>query len=175
MDKNHRTIYEFWNSELLLSVASDLIPELKRYFPERWKEIPAMAVIMAQDPRPVRYMKSSWEKLYSSTQIYASLSGNTISEKLRIIGSDAVAQIGFFQSLTTDGDRILFDLSSIFSKSENINIAEKGNNQKHLHMDQINLAPVFSGKRHRPVILEVIPGSVMERNQGRRPGSPFTP
>ena len=63
MDKNHRTIYEFWNSELLLSVSSDLIPELKRYFPERWKEIPAMAVIMAQDPRPVRYMKSSWEKL----------------------------------------------------------------------------------------------------------------
>ncbi len=121
-----------------------------------------MSMIRCQDPKPIRYMKSAWEKLYVSTRIDASLSENTISEKLRMIGSDVVAQTRFFQSLTTSGDRILFDLSSIFSQSENINLAEKGHNPEHIHLDQINFAPVFSGKRHKPVILEILPGSVRD-------------
>ena len=162
VEKNRRSIYEFGNSELLLSVSEDIVPELKRRFPGHWKEILAMSMVRAQDPRPIRYMKSAWEKLYASTQIDASLSENTISDKLRIIGSDVVAQTGFFQSLTTNGDKALFDLSSIFSSSENINLADKGHNPKHLHLDQINFALVFSGKRHRPLILEVLPGSVRD-------------
>ena len=162
VEKNRRSIYEFGNSELLLSVSEDIVPELKRRFPGHWKEILAMSMVRAQDPSPIRYMKSAWEKLYASTQIDASLSENTISDKLRIIGSDVVAQTGFFQSLTTNGDKVLFDLSSIFSRLENINLADKGHNPKHLHLDQINFALVFSGKRHRPLILEVLPGSVRD-------------
>ena len=88
-------------------------------------------------------MRSAWEKLYASTQIDASLSENTISEKLRMIGPDTVSQTRFFQSLITSGDGILFDLSLIFSQSENIQLAEKGHNPKHLHLDQINFALVF--------------------------------
>ena len=79
-----------------------------------------------------------------------------------MVGSDTVAQTRFFQSLTTHEDQILFDLSSIFSQSENINLAEKGHNPKHMQLDQINFALVFSGKRHKPVILEILPGSVRD-------------
>ena len=162
VERNRRSIYEFGNSELLLSVSEDMAPELKRNFPGHWREIMAMSMVRALDPKPIRYMKSAWEKLYASTQMDASLSENTVSEKLRAIGSDIAAQMRFFQSLTANGDRILFDLSSIFSKSENINLAEKGHNPKHLHLDQVNFALVFSGKRHKPVILEVLPGSVRD-------------
>jgi len=162
VEKNRRTIYEFGNSELLLHAIKDILPELKRCFPDHWPEIMALSMIRAQDPGPISYVKSAWEKLYASTQIDASLSGNTISEKLRIIGSDIVSQTRFFKSLAIEGDRILFDLSSIFSRLENINLAEKGHNPKHLHVDQINFALVFSGKRHKPVILEIIPGSVRD-------------
>jgi hypothetical protein len=162
VEKNRRSIYEFGNSLLLHLVIRDIVPELKRYFPDHYNEIVAMSMIRVQDNKPIRYMKSAWEKLYASTQIDASLSENTISEKLRMIGSDIVSQTRFFQSLTTNGDRILFDLSSIFSQSENINLAEKGHNPKHLHLDQINFALVFSGKRHKPVILELLPGSVRD-------------
>ncbi len=162
VERNRRTIYEFGNSELLISAASDLIPELKRRFPDHWSEILAMSMIRAEDPRPIKLMKSAWEKLYVSTQIDASLSENTISEKLRITGSDYSAQRGFFQSLTANGDRILFGLSGIFSRSENIQLAEKGHSPRHMHMDQINFALIVSGKRHRPVILEILPGSVRD-------------
>ena len=30
-----------------------------------------------------------------------------------------------------------------------------------MRMDQVNFALIFSGKQHRPVILEILPGSVM--------------
>ena len=162
IEKNRRSIYEFGNSQLLLSMIREIVPELKHCFPDHWTEIVAMSMIRCHDNKPIRYMRSAWEKLYASTQIDASLSESTISEKLRTIGSDIAAQTRFFQSLTTNGDRILFDLSSIFSQSENINLAEKGHNPRHLHLDQINFALVFSGKRHKPVILEVLPGSVRD-------------
>ena len=104
VEKNRRSIYEFGNSEILLSVIRDVIPELKHHFPDHWTEIIMKSMIRTHDPTPIRYTKSAWEKLYASTQIDASLSENTISEKLRLIGSDIVSQTGFFQSLTTSGD-----------------------------------------------------------------------
>ena len=60
VELNRRTIYEFRNSELLLSAASDLIPKLKRRFPDHWSEILAMYIIRAEDPRPIKLMKSAW-------------------------------------------------------------------------------------------------------------------
>jgi len=80
-----------------------------------------------------------------------------------MIGSDTLSLTRFFQSLTASCDNeILFDLSSIFSQSENINIAEKGHSQKYLHLYHINFALVSSGRRHKPVILEILPRSVWD-------------
>ena len=162
VERNRRSIFELGNSELLITAAQPIMRDLRIGFPGHWKEIIAMAVVRAMDAKPLKLMKSAWEKLYLSTQIDASLSENTLSEKLRIIGSDYTAQRRFFQSLSMNGDKVLFDLSSIFSRSENINLAEKGRNPDHLHIDQINFALVFSGKRHKPVILESMPGSVRD-------------
>jgi len=58
----------------MLSMIRDIVPELKRYFPDHYKEIVAMSMIRAHDHKPIRYMRSAWEKLYASTQIDASLS-----------------------------------------------------------------------------------------------------
>lgn len=162
VEKNFRTIYEFGNSELLMKVVDEITPSLKRSFPDHWSEIVAMSVVRAMDPRPLKLIKSAWEKLYASTQIEASLSENTLSEKMRIIGSDYDAQVRFSRSLMSSGDTVLFDLSSIFSRSENINLASRGYNPKSLNLDQINFALVFSRKKKKPIILEVLDGSVRD-------------
>ena len=162
VEKNNRSIFEFGNSELLMTLAWDLVPELKRRFPDHWKEIVAISVVRVMDNQPLRLVKSRWEKLYASRQIDASLSPNTLSEKIRIIGSDHDAQYRFFRSLINRDDFLLFDLSSIFSRSQNINLAEKGYNHEHRYIDEIGFALIFSGKRHMPVIMEPIPGSVRD-------------
>ena len=162
VEKNNRSIFEFGSSELLMAIAWDLVPELKRRFPDHWKEIVAISVVRVMDNQPLELMKSRWEKLHASRQIDASLSPNTLSEKIRIIGSDHDAQYRFFRSLINRDDFLLFDLSSIFSRSQNVNLAEKGYNHEHLNVDEIGFALIFSGKRHMPVILEPIPGSVRD-------------
>ena len=77
-------------------------------------------------------------------------------------GSDYSTKRRFFQSLTTNGDKIFFGLSSIFSWSENIQLAEKGRNPKHMHIDQVNFAHIFSEKLNNPTILEISPRSVRD-------------
>ena len=69
-----------------------------------------MSMISAEDPGPIKLMKSAWEKLYASTQIDPSLSEKTISEKLGMRRSDYTVRRRFFQPFTTNGDMILFEL-----------------------------------------------------------------
>jgi hypothetical protein len=57
-----------------------------------------------------------------------------------MIGSDILSPTRFFRSLATCDDHILFDLSSIFSQPENINLAEKAHNPEHIYLDQISFA-----------------------------------
>ena len=55
----------------------DLVPELKRHFPDHWKEIIAMSVVRVMDNQPLRLLKIRREKLCASWQISASLSPGT--------------------------------------------------------------------------------------------------
>jgi hypothetical protein len=74
---------------------------------------------------PIKYVKEAWEKLYLSQEIDASLSRNTLSDKLRNVGADWDAQHSFFLSLMQGQNVFFYDLSSIFSRSVNLNLAEK--------------------------------------------------
>ena len=59
---------------------------------------------------------------------------NTVSSILRITRSDYDAQRRLYTKLLTGSRHIGFDLSSIFYKSVNIRMAEKGHNSKRLPM-----------------------------------------
>ena len=54
----------------------------------------------------------------------------------------------------------MFDLSSIFTRSEDIRLAEKGHNPEHLNIRQINMAMLFSHERRMPAVLKPVPGPV---------------
>ncbi len=157
-----RSIYEYGNSELLHLLTNDIIEPLKKSFYDRWKEIIACSIVKTIQPLPLRLIKSRWEKLHISQQIDASLSPNTISEVLRDIGKDYASQKEFFDELMVDSKTLIFDLSSIFSYSENLQYAEKGHNADHLYLKQINFMLFFSMDKQLPVLLKPMPGSVRD-------------
>ena len=74
----------------------------------------------------MKYLGAAWEKLYTCREIDASLSPSTLSEVMRSIGKDRASQRSFFRNLIRRGEKILFDLSSIFSRFENIRLAKRG-------------------------------------------------
>ncbi len=130
------------------------------HFPDEWREIAALSIVRTIRNTPIKYAKEAWEKLYLSNEIDASLSRNSLSEKLRNIGADWDAQHSFFLSLMQNQSVFFYDLSSIFSRSVNLNIAEKGYNKEHQFLDQINFALFFSQEHKTPVMLKSMPGSI---------------
>lgn len=157
-----RSIFEYGNSELLHILAQDIIEPLKKSFYDRWKEIIACSIVKTLQPLPLRLIKSRWEKLHLSQKIDASLSPNTLSDVLREIGKDYASQKEFFDGLMVDSKTLIFDLSSIFSYSENLQYAEKGHNADHLYLKQINFMLFFSMDTQLPVLLKPLPGSVRD-------------
>ena len=157
-----RTVHEYGNSRLVHSLSGDLLPALRRYFPDRWESIYALSVVRLLDPIPLKSVKERWEKLHMSTEIHAHLSPNALTDLLREIGSDMSGQYAFFQSLMKGSNKLAFDLSSIFSRSENINMAQKGHNADHEYIPQINMAMVFDLDRYMPVFLKPLDGSVRD-------------
>lgn len=157
-----RSIYEYGNAQLLMKIATELIPPLKEAFGDAYKEIIATSIVKIIQSTPLKLIKSRWEKLSLSKEITASLSPNTLSERLRFIGSDWDAQKRFFQHLLSKNKYLLFDLSSIVSYSEDLRLAEKGYNPDHLYLKQVNFALIFSYDHNIPVMIKAIPGSIRD-------------
>jgi len=164
MESRHveRTVYEYGNSQLVYSLSGEIIQALRKHFPETWESIYALSVVRLLDSVPLKSVKERWEKLHLSTILHPHLSPNSLSDLLRDIGSDMSGQYDLFQMLMQGSNRLAFDLSSIFSMSENINMAQKGHNADHEYIPQISMAMVFDLDRYRPVFLKSIDGSVRD-------------
>ncbi len=157
-----RSIFEYGDSLLVYNTLQPLLNQLKSAFPNHYKEIAAMAVVKTIDPQPIKLISSRWSKLHISTLMKPFLSPNKLSETLREIGSDIVNQKMFFEEITGKGDFLLFDLTCVFSHSENLLLAEKGYNKDHLHIPQVNIALLYSVDKQLPAMIKVLPGSVRD-------------
>ncbi|MGC8580633.1 MAG: transposase, partial [bacterium] len=157
-----RSVFEYANGKLLYSLLEEILPNLKKYFPDSWKELVALAIVRTIRNTPIKYAKDAWEKLYVSEEIDASMSPNTIIDRLRSVGSDWYSVSEFYRALMVKGEYYLFDLSSIFSRSVNINIAEKGYNKEALYVNQINFSMIYSRGKRIPVMLKAIHGSIRD-------------
>lgn len=157
-----RTVYEYGNSQLIHSLSSDILDLLRKHFPDRWESMYALAVVRLLDPVPLKSVKERWMKLHLSSLIQAHLSPNSLTDLLRETGSDMEGQYGLFSDLMESSRKMAFDLSSIFSRSENLNLAEKGHNADHLYLPQINMAMIFDLDHYRPVFLKPLDGSVRD-------------
>ena len=80
---------------------------------------------------------------------------------LKEIGKDYSAQKEFFDTLMKDSKTLVFDLSSIFSYSENLKYAELGHNADNIYLKQ-NFMIFFSVDKQLPVLLKPLPGSVRD-------------
>ena len=160
--QSQRSVFEYGNSQLLLQLAESIKKPLANAFPLRWKELLACAMVKTVQPLPLRLIQSRWEKLAASHSINASLSPNTVSKILHEIGADVASQNKFFDVLMSDTHMLAFDLSSVFSNSENLLLAEKGYNADHLFLKQINLMLFFSIDKQLPVMLSPLHGSVRD-------------
>ena len=67
-----------------------------------------------------------------------------------------------FKKLADMSNQLVYDLSSMFSRSMSINQAEKGYNKNKIQVPQINLALLCSADTGLPTMVRSLSGSVKE-------------
>lgn len=157
-----RSVHEYGNGALLMKLSQEFLKDLEDAFPYRWKELLACAIVKTIQPVPLKLVKSRWEKLHLSCEMDVPLSPKTLGEVLREVGKEYAFQKKFFDTLTKKSRTLAFDMSSVFSHSENLRYAEKGYNPDHAYTKQVNFVLFFSIDRQVPVLLKTLHGSVRD-------------
>ena len=159
VQESKREVFEYANGMLAYHLL-DLEEKLKGYTPH-YRELIAAAIIKAIDPKPLRLISSRWEKLYLQKVIDVNLSPKHISSVLRDTGKGVRWWYDFFEELS-DGKLLLYDLTTVFTHSRNIRMAEKGYNNERKYCNQLGVVIAFSVEDMLPAGIEVYWGSMKD-------------
>jgi transposase len=111
---------------------------------------------------PLYQVKDRWEKLDNILGIAPNCDPQVLSQTLTEVGGDYSAQEGIFQFLSSQSNRLVYDLSFIFSHSDTVNLAEFGYNAEGAYLPQVNIALFSSLDTNMPVMIRALPGSVKD-------------
>lgn len=156
-----REVFEYGNGALARQLVEDVKASLALRTPYA-DELLAMAIIRAIDPRPLRLHPSRWERLHLSRTWNVNLDPTHLAEVLRATGAGKAWWHEFFDTLRTEDEYLFYDLTSVFSWSENIQRAEKGYNPDHLYQDQVGVVMAFSARSQLPAGVDVYWGSMKD-------------
>lgn len=90
-------------------------------------------------------------------------SSQNLSRLLDHLGENDTSMARFFNSWSTQVDaktNVAYDLTSVSSSSDQINLLEYGKNRDHDGLPQVNLGLVSSLDAHLPLCFKVFPGSI---------------
>jgi transposase len=90
------------------------------------------------------------------------LSGKDLSLFLNNFGGNREQIVKFMERFIVGNEHILFDGTSILSKSEKMDINRVGYNAHHDYAPQINLLYAFACESKSPVYYRIIPGNVRD-------------
>lgn len=161
VETTDREIFEYGNGQLAASLLEDVRNLLPEYTPHS-EELIAMAIIQALDPQPLRLHASRWEKLAISRNRSVRLSPKHLSTVLEETGQAVEWWHEVFSALIGEDDLLLYDLTTVFSYSQQISLAEKGYNAQGKYLDQIGVVLAFSQSQELPAGVEVYWGSLKD-------------
>jgi transposase len=157
-----RNVKEYGNSMLLQESMKDLKPLLMDAFPDSWEEIYALATVRVSDSVPLKRVESAWDKLYNAEGINPNLNPRNVSKLLKDVGTNRTGQDLIFKNLLGQSQQLVYDLSTMFSRSIGISQAEKGYNKDKIHVPQVNLALLCNADNGLPTMIRSLPGSVKD-------------
>jgi hypothetical protein len=155
---------EFGNILLLQSIAKQigLTDDLTAVFPEAWKEILAIAFYRICENKAL-YLCDNWLDTVC-LEHPVSLPSPRISELLAQLGHTSVYRERFFrrwsQRCAGSNRFIIFDITSVSSYAQGIDLVEWGYNRDHESLAQINLGVIYGEPSALPLCYALYPGSI---------------
>lgn len=155
------SVREYGNSLLLDWALQDLVVPLEDAFGGLWPTVYALVMTRSLGYTPLKSVRREWTRLYNIRGLEPDLSPVRLGRLLSFIGENRNMQEMVFEAIA-NGSELVYDLSTVFTRSENITIAEKGYNKEHWYIPQVNIALFCSLDMGMPTRVRVIPGSVRD-------------
>jgi len=155
------SVKECGASSVLSVLGEDILRELKNTFPKHGELIFTIAVLRLIEQCPYKRLENLYANSFlSETFKGLKLSSGSLSAFLKNFGSNRKKIVGFMKHFIDGSEHILFDGTSILSKSKKMNVNRLGYNAHYEHDPQVNLLYAFSCEVKLPVYYRIVAGNV---------------
>lgn len=150
--------------ELLQQLTPEMDQKIRKYFPGSFREIRTIALLRLVDGiSSVRMIQPLFLDSYMSDICGdIAVSEGSVRRFIAKLGSEQDTIDAFMKSQVMPGTTLLFDGTSIFTKSAD-SLAAKGYNPDHSLDPQARLLYVFEKDSHKPVFYRVVQGSIVDK------------
>ena len=150
--------------EMLQQLSPDLNKQLKKHFPDTFREIETISLLrLVGSISCVRMIQPMFLDSYMS-DICADIavSKNCVRRFVAELGSKQDQLDEFMRDQVMPVSTLLFDGTSIFMRGAD-SLADKGYNPNHSLDPQARIVYVFEKDSHRPVFCRVVQGSIVDK------------
>ena len=150
--------------ELLQQLTPEMDQKIRKYFLGSFREIRTIALLRLVDGiSSVRMIQPLFLDSYMSDICGdIAVSEGSVRRFIAKLGSEQDTIDAFMKSQVMPGTTLLFDGTSIFTKSAD-SLAAKGYNPDHSLDPQARLLYVFEKDSHKPVFYRVVQGSIVDK------------
>jgi len=157
------SVKEYGAVKAVTTLGEDILAKLRETFPHEADRLFTLASLRVIDPSPFKRAEHTYKHSYLSEMFpNLNLSGKDISNFLKEFGQARQKMVEFMRSFFSDGQHILFDGTSVISKSEKMNINKIGYNAHKEYDPQINLLYAFNCDTQTPAYYRIVAGNVKD-------------
>ena len=156
-------IKKFGSFYFFLELSKDIIPALKKYFPDSWKQLLCIACTRLFNRSAIKNMPFYFEaSMFSEYFSGLAFSDKTIGALIHDTGRNQDIVEGFMREFIPDKHLVIIDATPIFSKSKNIYEAQMGYNNKKVWENQVNLLYLYDPVLALPLFYRLTQGDIRE-------------
>ena len=157
------TVKESGASSVLTMLGEDILNELKNVFTDHGELIFVIAVLRLIEHCPYKRLENLYKNSFLSETFKGfKLSGGTLSAFLKDFGGNRGKIVEFMKYFIDGSEHVLFDGTSILSKSEKMDINRIGYNAHYDYTPQVNLLYAFSCEAKLPAYYRIVAGNVRD-------------
>lgn len=156
-------VLHFGAYELFRQLAPETEEDLRRFFPDRFREIRTLALTRLIDRAVPKYVEEVFLRSYlSEFSPDLAMSEMTVRGLVTVLGQDVNLTERFMQASITAGAQLVFDGTHFFAEFRD-SLSRRGYNPDHSTRRQIRVLYVFDWTTKRPQFYQVFPGSQVDK------------
>lgn len=157
-------VKNYGSYELLQQISPEVGEQLRKHFPELFREIRTVSLMRLVDGVSSSKMIQPvfLDSYMSDICADISVSETSVRKFISELGSMQERIDTFMRESIMPGTTLLFDGTSIFTRSSD-SLSEKGYNPDHSHNPQARILYVFERDTHKPVFYRIVQGSIVDK------------